>query len=671
LGAVAADIRKAIEAEIPRREGIRISYGGQFESAQSTRLRLLIAGGAITLLVVLLLLWMFHSVRDTLLVLANMPLALIGAVAGVYFSGGILTVASMIGFITVFGIAVRNGIMLVSHIRHLQQAEGVVTLRHAVQRAALERLSPILMTALAAGLALIPLALRSDEPGNEILSPMAIVILFGLLSSTALNMLLVPSFYLHWGRPQSGQKAVAPAMSVIAPVLMGLLMLGSCQQTPPRMDWAAAHTELEQTVGLAAAVGEEIPKAADDELLSALGDGLSLEEAMRLALLRSPRLRAGFHAVGASQAEFQQAVTLQNPRLALGWLLPDGGGRSQWSIDLLQPLADAWLREPRVQRARVEQDQALVDLSLAAREILCAARTAWFRTAKARAHAEIAAHEASFAEQRLAISRDQLVLGLIPDQAVAQEQWVHTNRILEMNRSRAEARQASRLLATCLVWEGSLEDIPLTFIAPNAELECDPDELLALATHSRLDLRAAALSIERSKADLELVRKGRWAGIEIGLSAERPAGAGSTLVGPAAAWEIPLNNRRAAAVAAAEQRLLEQESLRENLIAEARQEILALLERLLATRANLQQMEEQALPALERRMETLQAALAAGDITRVELIQLEADRLAFLRDHESARWLALELHMKLEEATGQTLLAAVRSTAPAPEPRVP
>lgn len=113
--------------------------------------------------------------------------------------------ASLIGFITVFGIAARNGIMLVSHIRHLQIFEGVREFREAVLRGSQERLVPILMTALSAGLALVPLALAADKPGNEIQSPMAIVILFGLLSSMLLNMFIVPTLYLAWGRPVSKQ----------------------------------------------------------------------------------------------------------------------------------------------------------------------------------------------------------------------------------------------------------------------------------------------------------------------------------------------------------------------------------------------------------------------------------------------------------------------------------
>ena len=135
----------------------------------------------------------------------NLPLALIGGVLGVYLAGGVLSVASIVGFITLFGIATRNGIMLVSHIRHLQECEGVTDFRTAVMRGATERVVPILMTALAAGLALVPIALSVGEPGSEIQAPMAMVIMFGLLSSTALNMIVVPLLYERFGRPATGK----------------------------------------------------------------------------------------------------------------------------------------------------------------------------------------------------------------------------------------------------------------------------------------------------------------------------------------------------------------------------------------------------------------------------------------------------------------------------------
>ena len=200
LGSVVADIQDAARAvNLPT--GYRIEYGGQFESEESASRRLLALGALAIVGVFLLLLLAFGRARDALLVMVNLPLALMGGVAGVFVAGGVLNVATIIGFITLFGIATRNGIMLVSHIQHLMQDEGVTDFREAVERGARERLVPILMTAMAAGLALVPLAFAAGKSGSEIQTPMALVILCGLASSTLLNMFVVPTLYLRFGRP--------------------------------------------------------------------------------------------------------------------------------------------------------------------------------------------------------------------------------------------------------------------------------------------------------------------------------------------------------------------------------------------------------------------------------------------------------------------------------------
>ena len=202
LGSVVRDIQAAVAEQVSLPEGYRVEYGGQFESQQSASERLLILGGAAIAGIFMMLVLAFGRARDAILVMVNLPLALIGGVVGVFLAGGVLSVASIIGFITLFGIATRNGIMLVSHIRHLIDEEGIRDFRAAVERGATERLVPILMTALAAGLALIPLALAAGESGSEIQTPMAIVILCGLTTSTLLNMFVVPTLYLKYGKVQ-------------------------------------------------------------------------------------------------------------------------------------------------------------------------------------------------------------------------------------------------------------------------------------------------------------------------------------------------------------------------------------------------------------------------------------------------------------------------------------
>jgi len=208
LSSVVEDIRTRVEREVKLPTGYYIEYGGQFESAREATQTLTALGTLVLAGIFMLLYLAFRSTRDALVVMLNLPLALIGGVVGMYVVGGVLSVATLIGFITLFGIATRNGVMLISHIRHLIEVEGVLDARAAVMRGASERLVPILMTALAAGLALVPLALAAGEPGSEIQAPMAVVILFGLLSSTALNMFVVPSLYLRFGEAVRAKKTL-------------------------------------------------------------------------------------------------------------------------------------------------------------------------------------------------------------------------------------------------------------------------------------------------------------------------------------------------------------------------------------------------------------------------------------------------------------------------------
>jgi Cu/Ag efflux pump CusA len=186
---------------LPLAEGVYYVLSGEHEArrtAQRELLLLSVAAGA----GILLFLWMaFGSVRRLVLVLVNLPFALLGGVAAVYLSGGVLNVGSLVGFVTLFGITTRNGIMMVSHWQHLHEVEGIPWGPELVFRGARERLAPVLMTALVTALGLLPIALGSGEAGREIEGPMALVILGGLVTSTALNLLVLPVLYCRFGDP--------------------------------------------------------------------------------------------------------------------------------------------------------------------------------------------------------------------------------------------------------------------------------------------------------------------------------------------------------------------------------------------------------------------------------------------------------------------------------------
>lgn len=187
------EIKTKINQNIKLPEGYRIEYGGQFESEAEASKTLLLASLLSLLVIFFILFQEFKNLKLSGIILLNLPLALIGGVLSIFFTSGIISIPAIIGFITLFGIATRNGILLVSHYKHLKE-EGR-SLYDTIIQGSKDRLSPILMTALTAGLALIPLAIAGDLPGNEIQSPMAKVILGGLISSTILNLFIIPIVY--------------------------------------------------------------------------------------------------------------------------------------------------------------------------------------------------------------------------------------------------------------------------------------------------------------------------------------------------------------------------------------------------------------------------------------------------------------------------------------------
>ncbi|WP_303323163.1 efflux RND transporter permease subunit [uncultured Duncaniella sp.] len=195
------DIRKEIESDISLPEGYFITYGGQFENEAKASATLALVSLVALIVIFLLLYGQYHSVSQSLVILLNMPLAIIGGVILLRVTGGELNIPAIIGFISLLGITTRNGMLLMSRYDQLR-AEGMV-LRERVMLGSSDRLNPILMTALSSALALIPLAVNGDKPGNEIQSPLAIVILGGLLTSTVLNIFIVPLVYRYINRKEN------------------------------------------------------------------------------------------------------------------------------------------------------------------------------------------------------------------------------------------------------------------------------------------------------------------------------------------------------------------------------------------------------------------------------------------------------------------------------------
>jgi CzcA family heavy metal efflux pump len=206
VGSVVRDIRREIESKVTLPENYRIEYGGQFESASRASRRILFASFMAILAVFMVLYNEFRNSTLAWIVLLNLPLALIGGIFAIRLTSGVISIPSIIGFITLFGIATRNGILLISRYLHLEGEDP--DLKTRIVHGSVDRLNPILMTALTAALALVPLALGGQKPGNEIQSPMAVVILGGLLSSTLLNIFIIPAIYFALNSKKQRRDAI-------------------------------------------------------------------------------------------------------------------------------------------------------------------------------------------------------------------------------------------------------------------------------------------------------------------------------------------------------------------------------------------------------------------------------------------------------------------------------
>jgi len=207
LGSVAGDVEQVIESlRFPL--GYHAELVGEYAEREAASRNLMVAGVVAVIVIFFLLVTSFGNMRLATLTFFTLPWALVGGILAAFFSNGVLSLGSLVGLLTILGIATRNGIMMISHFQHLEEIEGQTFSPELVARGARERIAPIVMTALTTGLALVPLAIAGPIPGHEIEHPMALVILGGLFSSTVLNLLVVPTLYLRFGK--AGHDATIP-----------------------------------------------------------------------------------------------------------------------------------------------------------------------------------------------------------------------------------------------------------------------------------------------------------------------------------------------------------------------------------------------------------------------------------------------------------------------------
>lgn len=243
LGSVVADMRSRIAAQVKLPEGYFIEYGGQFEAQQAATKTLSLLTGFSLIAIFFILLKALGDWHSALQVMINIPLALIGAIAALLLTGGVFSIATLVGFISLVGITSRNGIMMISHYLHLIREEGEDFNEQMVIRGSLERLVPVLMTALTAGLSLVPLAIASGAPGKEILHPLAVVVLGGILTSTLLDQIVTPAVFFKFGK-HAAKKIIAQR---------------EAKKAGHEEEWGEAETQLEPEDDLPP-FAEKVPK---------------------------------------------------------------------------------------------------------------------------------------------------------------------------------------------------------------------------------------------------------------------------------------------------------------------------------------------------------------------------------------------------------------------------
>ncbi len=624
------DVRAAIERDVELPRGYWIEYGGQFESAQETTRRLAVLGIVVIAAMAGLLVWVLGSARDAALVLVNLPLALIGGVAGLALSGGVLSVASLIGFITVFGVAARNGILLVSHVRQLQRHEGVTDFAEAVRRGSVERVAPILMTALAAGLALVPLALRGDEPGSELLTPMAIVILSGLISSTFLNMIVVPAALLHLGTRSTLRTAA------VAPVLL----VASCASTDPSEDWQRSARIASESLS---AQSVRLPDEEPLDPRTVLLDGeLTRADCAAIVLGSHPRLEAAFHDIGASRAELAQAGLLSNPALSVFFLFPDGGGATEVQGTIAASISDLWRIPARERVAEARLEERVLEAARLAGELVNRATEAHDRALAAERAALLARETAEIARRSEAeiAARVEMGAGRALDAELARSERLDAE--LSAAAAEAEARGARSELFQCLALAGDFAAIRLGGELPRIEAsDLDVGSLVERALGRRLDLRVLRAETEALAARIPAERRDALPRVELALHGESPND-GPDLLGPGAVVTLPIFDTGEAAIRRAEEEYRAGLARWTAQAREVEQQVRGAWSTATAARAASELARGELVPRAERTAELAERAHAAGDAPYSTRLAAEQGRVrarqAVLRaEVESAR----------------------------------
>lgn len=406
------------------------------------------------------------------------------------------------------------------------------------------------------------------------------------------------------------------------------MICGSCTTTvDPRPDFDAARDTIRASTGRVALYEPGAPLLTDDEIAAVLADGLTLDEALRLALLNNRRLQAGFMSLGVGRAELVQAGLLRNPSLGLSFLFPTSGGSPKIAADLSQSVVELWQLPARKDVARRNLDARVLEVSRFAGELLADTQDAYFESVAANETRRVAA-EGAVVANRLLESMQRLVSAGVAtrtDAYLAESRKLAAD--LAAQHSERAVVSASRRLAALLSFKNDLAPVELTDPLPMpVATELDREALVERSRDVRLDVRAAHAAVAAAAAQLELERKRGLTGAALGPGVERPEG-GGFLAGVGGSIDLPIFDGNQAQVARAEYQLAQVSNEHDALVAEAGQEVRAAVDRVALATRTAQFVTTELAPQAQRAAELARSAHESGNTTLLVMLESQASEL--------------------------------------------
>ena len=432
------------------------------------------------------------------------------------------------------------------------------------------------------------------------------------------------------------------------------LVITACTTTVSEPNWKNTAAHVQVTTGYALSAEPRTAHDAPEQLPST---GLRLNEAMHIALTRSLRLQAAFHAVGVAEADLAQAAMLSNPSLSFGLLAPFQGGRPQLTVDALQPLQELWYREERVSTADAQRLLSVEQLCQVAHEVLVEARAAWLATVEARAWQAQLQSERALAQAERDMQRDLLSLGEGLQVDLARAESALEAAQLALDEHQASLAAAHARLQAAMSVSLPLDAVELDPSAPAAELP-SLDAVLASAQTQRVELRLRRAETLQAERALALAEAQARPAVSAGLSYEQPAENGSGTLGPAATVELPIFSTGAAQIASARQEFLRRQALQSEAEREVSLDVQQAWHGLRTALEAERQASARVLPAARNELQLTQALVDAGAATRRELVVVQRQVLVAEQAVLRTQLQRLRAQLAFEEASGRPLASA-------------